>query len=166
LAWPFFPEEIELIGFNGHRKTLICDVDGTLANVSHREHFLKQTPKNWKAWFEFQGEDTINPEIRDIVTGLVNYHGWNAVVATGREDDDGFTASWLEANGLGPNVLSAIYMRAKGDRSNDDVAKSAQFDRMIEEGYNPVMVLEDRARVVKMWRAKGLRCLAVAEGDF
>jgi len=30
----------------------VFDLDGTLANIDHRLHFIKTKPKNWPAFFE------------------------------------------------------------------------------------------------------------------
>jgi hypothetical protein len=57
-------------------------------------------------------------------------------------------------------------MRKQWDRRDDDIVKFELLEQIYEAGYEPVLVLEDRNRVVKMWRAAGLRCLQVADGDF
>jgi FMN phosphatase YigB (HAD superfamily) len=38
-------------------KTVIFDIDGTLANVEHRLHFLKENPANWSAWENASPQD-------------------------------------------------------------------------------------------------------------
>ena len=49
---------------------------------------------------------------------------------------------------------------------SDDIVKFELLEQILEFGYEPILVLDDRDRVVKMWRAAGLRCLQVAPGDF
>ena len=44
--------------------------------------------------------------------------------------------------------------------------KSGMLDRMIEDGYQPRLVFDDRTSVVNMWRERGLRAVQVAPGDF
>ena len=44
--------------------------------------------------------------------------------------------------------------------------KSDLYDQIIEDGFRPAIVFDDRESVVKMWRGRGLRCLQVAEGNF
>ena len=57
-------------------------------------------------------------------------------------------------------------MRADGDNRSDPEVKSDLYDRMILDGFNPILVFEDRASVVEMWRNRGLRCLQCAPGNF
>jgi hypothetical protein len=57
-------------------------------------------------------------------------------------------------------------MRKLGDRRDDDIVKFELLEQIYEMGYEPVLVFDDRDRVVKMWRAAGLRCFQVAPGDF
>jgi hypothetical protein len=45
--------------------------------------------------------------------------------------------------------------------------KAEIYDRDIEPRHGaPFFVLDDRDKVVAMWRSKGLICLQVAEGNF
>ena len=57
-------------------------------------------------------------------------------------------------------------MRAEGDYRADDVVKGELLDRILADGYHPELVFDDRTRVVNMWRARGIMCAQVAEGDF
>jgi hypothetical protein len=57
-------------------------------------------------------------------------------------------------------------MRPEGERREDCEVKRELLAQIRADGYNPVMVFEDRDRVVAMWREEGLRCLQVAPGNF
>ena len=57
-------------------------------------------------------------------------------------------------------------MRAEGDRRQDDLVKSDLLDKIRIDGFDPVIAFDDRDKVVKMWRERGLRCLQVDRGDF
>ena len=57
-------------------------------------------------------------------------------------------------------------MRANGDYRADDVIKAEIFQEHILPRYSVAAVVDDRNRVVNMWRSLGLICLQVAEGDF
>jgi len=37
--------------------TVLVDVDGTIADQSHRERFLTESPKNWNAFFDACDKD-------------------------------------------------------------------------------------------------------------
>ena len=60
-------------------------------------------------------------------------------------------------------------MRSDRDRRSDYLVKADHLDDMREDGYNPVMVFEDRPTVIAMWRLKGLLVADVSDpekGDF
>ena len=57
-----------------------------------------------------------------------------------------------------------LYMRPKGDLRKDFMVKRALFKRMIVDGFDPVLVFEDKVTVVEMWQELGLKCLKVTGG--
>ena len=57
-------------------------------------------------------------------------------------------------------------MREDDDFRSDDVLKSEFLDTMRKDGFDPSVAFDDRQQVVDMWRARGLTCIQVAEGDF
>jgi soluble P-type ATPase len=56
-------------------------------------------------------------------------------------------------------------MRKDGDNRNDTVVKREILEELIKTRYI-VAALDDRNRVVKMWRESGIKCLQVQEGNF
>jgi hypothetical protein len=143
---------------------IIVDIDGTLANGSHRQHLLNQIPKDWKTYQTLAHLDTVHQPIVDLVRNLYEYCEATIILCTGRgEQERKLTVAWLHANKI---PFHYLYMRAEKDYRADDVIKLELLDKMIEEGLNPSLVLDDRARVVAAWRRRGLTCLQVAEGDF
>jgi len=68
---------------------------------------------------------------------------------------------WLD------NDFELIMRRTVEDRGRpDDDVKYDLFKSRVEADYNVWYVLDDRNKVVKMWREIGLTCAQVAEGDF
>ena len=57
-------------------------------------------------------------------------------------------------------------MRDDDDRRADDIVKRELLARMRDGRFNPELAIDDRRRVVDMWRSEGLVCAQVAEGDF
>lgn len=141
----------------------ICDIDGTIANTEHRIHYITNGHKDWDKWHANAHKDQPISEVIDILH-MASAAGIKIVLCTARDEkcrDD--TLEWLHEHDIPYN---ALFMRKLGDRRDDDIVKFELLEQMYEMGYNPVLVLEDRDRVVKMWRAAGLRCLQVAPGDF
>ena len=57
-------------------------------------------------------------------------------------------------------------MRKSSDSRGDQIVKSEILEKEILPKYNVKLVLDDREKVVRMWRDKGLTCLQVDWGDF
>jgi phosphoglycolate phosphatase-like HAD superfamily hydrolase len=146
----------------------IFDIDGTLSDPKHRLHYIEGEQKDWGAFFGECDQDAPIPHMIDLATDIII--GTDAVVlfCTGRSDDvKAKTVAWLQEQfpdfEIGPED---VYMRAAGDHRDDVVVKSELMDRIIADGCKPVMVFEDRARVVEMWRQRGIPCLQVQAGNY
>lgn len=141
----------------------IFDIDGTIADCLHRLHHIEKSPKDWDAFFAACHLDKPIEHIRHIVCALFDA-GVRIVYVTARPGHIATpTIQWLAANGY-PN--GPLYMRQSGDRRPDSIIKSELIDVVRSEGLEPIMAFEDRSRVVAMWRARGIPCAQVREGDF
>lgn len=141
----------------------LFDIDGTLADCSHRLHHIQKQPKDWRSFFAGCLDDAPIAHIVQLAITL-----WNAdqhiVYVSGRSSECmAQTQAWLATNKL-PG--SALYMRKEGDHRDDDIVKAELLDQILADGWQPIMAFDDRARVVKMWRSRGIPCAQVAEGDF
>ncbi len=141
-------------------------------NLEHRVHFVNG-PKYDQKNFELGIKDDIPiPEMVALFETLAEHDGNRIIFCTGRREKtrkdtqlqiDKLTKDILQRNS---SLKFPIYMRADGDHRSDPDVKSDLYDQMLADGFNPRLIFEDRASVVKMWRARGLRCLQVAEGNF
>lgn len=145
------------------RSCYIFDIDGTLADGTHRLHWIHPRPaKDWRAYFAACGDDAPIQHIIDLAR-LV-YYSHRIVLVSGRSDEcRDATVEWLKVHGV---PYDALYMRKAGDHRNDDVLKAEILEEMIADGWAPIMAFDDRDRVVKMWRERGVPCAQVAPGDF
>lgn len=142
---------------------VIVDVDGTCANGAHRNHLLQQTPRRWDEWHEACSKDTPHEHIRALVWALA-YYGHAITYITGRmERSRQQTSEWLRDNDF---PSGRLFMRPEDDHRDDTVIKTEIVKQAGLTPENTLLVLEDRDRVVKMWRTLGFKCLQVAEGDF
>jgi hypothetical protein len=145
---------------------IVFDIDGTLANGGHRLHLIQQEPKQWDAYFDLCHEDSPIPHMirvlraldRELVTVFVSGRTERCRIKTER---------WLSDHGAytGRYPLR-LYLRRDGDHRDDDVLKIELLEKLRTDGFEPVIVFDDRTRVVKAWRAAGVPCAQVAEGDF
>lgn len=146
-------------------KLLLCDIDGTVADLTHRRHYVATKPKNWPAFNENIHLDKPINWVIDIVNKL-HYGGTKVVMCSGREGTTIIkrkTKNWLLENGVLHNDL---YMRKAMDYRGDDIVKKELLDQIRKDYGEPDLVLDDRDRVVQMWRDNGVRCIQVNEGDF
>jgi hypothetical protein len=154
----------------------IFDIDGTIADITHRRHFVASKPKNWGAFNRAMKDDTPHQDIIELMR-MMRLYGYQILIASGRgEEDREKTVQWLTDQGIVqagvpastgiPIYYRKLYMRPAGDYRSDNIVKSEILDEMLADGYKPTMAFDDRDQVVKMWRERGLRCLQVAEGSF
>ena len=141
---------------------IVFDLDGTLADTSHREHFVRRPvgEKDWEGFHAAAVGDTAKVWV--VATYLaLKADGHYIEIWTGRDEkyrDE--TIKWLASRGI---TIPVLRMRLTGDKTPDHVMKSAWADAH-EMSVN--LVFEDRQRVVDMWRARGVTCCQVAPGDF
>lgn len=140
--------------------TIIVDIDGTLALRNGRGPF------HWSK----VSTDLPNKRVVALVEDLAAV-GHHILFMSGREDVDNCrkdTIQWLRDNldFLEADDVPELYMRAKGDNRPDDEVKYELFDNHVRNFNDISFVLDDRSKVVKMWREIGLTCLQVAEGNF
>lgn len=148
---------------------VIMDIDGTLANAEHRVHLISDwspdgllQSKNWPEFLARAVDDTVNEEIRALNNAM--YGIAQIFVVTGRsEDSRDMTVAWLKKHGI---TYDRLYMRPTGDYREDCQVKSEVLDQILAEDRKILFAVEDRKRVTAMWRARGVRCLQVAEGDY
>jgi uncharacterized HAD superfamily protein len=142
------------------RKAVIVDIDGTLANVTHRLHHIRGKRKKWKKFFALMSEDELVQEVFDRVVELATDH--DIYVVTGRPDDyRDVTEQWLMLHGL---PYKSLYMRKAGDYRPDDLVKQEILDEHFDP-QNVELVIEDRPRVIRMWKRNGLNVLDVGTGE-
>lgn len=144
---------------------ILFDLDGTLADLTHRLPFIQQPPKNWNAFFDaVYGDEPIVP----MVSMLRLLRELSSVgICSGRpERCRADTERWLLDKADIGLTLPKMWMRKDGDFRADDIVKREVLESIRAEGWMPWFVFDDRSRVVKMWRDEGILCAQVAEGDF
>jgi len=135
---------------------IICDLDGTLAKIIDRSPY--------EAKYE-----TDVP--RESLTSLLRAHYFHyndkIVFVSAREDQyREKTIDWLRNTANFWDLAFDLIMRKTEDFRNDAIVKEEIYENQIKPNYNVRFVLDDRDRVVQMWRDKGLDCLQVDYGEF
>lgn len=144
----------------------IFDIDGTLADLSHRLHFIQDKPANWAKVFAACPGDSVIDEIAYLAR-LLHDAGHVIMLITGRSDEcEAETIEWLAHNYI---PYKTMYMRTQGDHRPDNEVKAELLGELLKDWKEygpPAAVFEDRKQVVDMYRAKGLRVFQVADGNF
>lgn len=138
---------------------IIVDIDGTLAHGTGRNMYD----------FAMVYTDAADIAVGEVVTryatngpdGLPDTY---IIVVSGRgKECEAETKQWLEDNGI---YYDELYMREAGDVRDDTIVKKEIYEESIKPRYNVRFVLDDRNKVVKMWRDEGLKVLQVQDGPF
>jgi len=141
------------------KRTVIVDIDGTLADISHRRHHIEGKRKRWGKFFRDMDKDLPIPEIASKVRQLSQNH--TIILVSGRPDDyRAVTEQWLKKHKI---PYQKLYMRKSGDFRPDDIVKQEILnDHLRKEDIK--LVIDDRPRVIRMWRENGLEVEDVGEG--
>jgi len=150
-------------------KYIICDIDGVLADCSHRLHYIEKVPKDWDGFFEACSEDK---EIKDITDPLyymnfsIDEFGSDyteMILVTGRpERIRNKTIEWMEdSKWLKAMSGNLILMRKDGDHRKDYIVK---LELVKDYGINPediLVVIDDSPAVIEAWIKLGVKTLQV-----
>src|SRR4029077_20520747 len=152
----------DLIPFRPYDQYVLVDLDGTLADCEARRQFISNGRRDWD---NFEGR-TLEDELRTPIANLVSIlqmWGYRILIVSGRSISRAGkdTVKWLDLHRI---RYDHIFMRAGGDNRPDEVVKKEILDHLPKERI--AYVLDDRNKVVQMWRDNGLTCLQVAPGDF
>ena len=152
----------------GMKNTIIFDLDGTLALIDKRRE-VSTKPNGKLDWGKFFNSTNIKldePNLPVIkMAQLFSEQGFNIVILSGRSNKtETATRSWLSKNKVPFNKL--IMRNSETDHFTPDwVLKKNMLDENLD--INDVfLVVDDRDRVVKLWRSLGLTTFQVAEGNF
>ncbi|WP_234379859.1 AAA family ATPase [Streptomyces caniscabiei] len=133
---------------------VMCDIDGTLALRGDRGAYD----------FTRCEEDLLNVSVRGALHSFRSADGDVVVLLSGRgEEHRGQTEAWLRAHEV---PYDELWMRAAGDQRRDDVVKAELFDRHVRHRFAVRVSLDDRDRVVAVWRRMGLPTWQVNYGNF
>ena len=167
------------------QKTVIFDLDGTLANIDSRRD-ISMNPNGRLDWNVFAAPNSIlaldKPNAPVIkMAQMFKADGFKIVIFSGR-NDRGFDATiqWLNDFKVPFDLLvmrpdkfkDKSWPIADGNPATpdmrfmpDEILKKKMLDAFVD--INDVfLVVDDRDKVVKMWRDLGLNTFQVAPGDF
>lgn len=154
---------------------VVCDLDGTLCDVRHRQHLAQAG--DWDAFHAGIPQD----KARKIVLSFIQAVGdaRSLVFLTGRpEDYRAQSEAWLKSYGLEKyDDYIDLLMRPRQGAGSDTLVKQALLEDFLvgfrqdtglseEEQKSRILILDDRDKVVAHFRDLGYECWQVNEGAF
>ena len=173
--------------------TVIFDIDGTLADIEHRRHFVEGKKKDFDSFNAAMVNDTPNAPIVDLMWMCLGRFDLTQVIfCTGRMEQyrevtrnfllddcevEEFLSLVMDKHRHKPkyrrmveDTLDVFLMMRPDERRHDPdhQIKQEMLDEILKtvDKSNILYAVDDRQRVVDMWRSNGLTCLQVAEGNF
>jgi hypothetical protein len=146
--------------------SIVCDMDGTLSNCVHRQHFAERG--DWKEFHSLLLDDEPYADVAMFLTLLPKDH--EVIIVTGRNETyKEYTWRWLIQHKL-CTIVDRIIMRPDNNFEQDHILKPKMLEENIggkEDVLREVaLVLEDRDKVVEAWRNYGLPCWQVRPGGY
>ena len=169
---------------NMNKNIVIFDLDGTLADITARKELA--TKSNGKLdWVVFHDPSNIKLDVPNEpvvkMAQMFAENDFNVVIFSGRNDRSFHTTrSWLSRHRVpfqklimrpdkflnwGEKIASGNIATQEMRFMPDEILKKHMLDLFVD--INDVfLVVDDRDKVVKMWRDLGLNTFQVAPGDF
>ena len=152
------------------KSVVLCDIDGTIADTSHRLHYVKKPAdadenwkKDWKGFFSQMEGDPVRQDVQNMLIQLYN-EGYTIIFMSARpENYREATLRWLQAHFL--TFAYTVIMRRENDKRPDTETKK----EMIEQHFPDLGVIhtifDDRPSVVRLWKEMGLNVIDVGKGE-
>ena len=151
-------------------KTVIFDLDGTLADITLRRTLAIDSTDgkmDWDVFFDPKNIGLDQPNTPVITMAqLLHSQGYKIVILSGRSArTQDVTLDWLNKHNV---PFDDIHMRPTDKKSHflpDNVLKQNWLFTVLKDD-DIFAVFDDRQQVVDMWRDNGLTVFQVADGDF
>ncbi|MFD9306386.1 hypothetical protein ACFWCB_27640 [Streptomyces sp. NPDC060048] len=141
-----------MTGTQNLKPLAVFDIDNTLADTDHRQHFLERRPRDWSGFFAAAPADP--PLARGVALAVESAAECEVVYLTGRpERCRADTVEWLARYGLPEGRL---WMRGNQDRRPARTTK-LEVLRRIARGREVRMLVDDDELVCQAARAAGFR---------
>jgi len=158
LTGPSQNKKIEL-----EEKYIVVDLDGTLADISHRIHYVRDPADpdkkpNWNKFFDSMPYDSVRNSVLHLIRDT--YNDYKVVIVTGRPESHRVpTENWLNSFGI---KREAVLMREIGDYRKDTIIKQEILDKYLNKDLIEVCI-DDRPSVIRMWEENGIKVIDVGD---
>jgi FMN phosphatase YigB (HAD superfamily) len=144
------------------QRCVLFDIDGTLADATHREPLLGASPgpEQWAAFFNAMWDDPLIEPVAALYRAVWTVE--RVIVSSARpESHRGMTLDWFARHDL---PVGLVMLRPPGDTREDFQVKRDALVRVQEMGLAPRYAVDDKPAVVAMYRSNGIVCLQAGPG--
>jgi len=147
------------------RPLIIFDLDGTLADASHRRHLVEGDKRYFDKFYDACYGDS--PMAATITVARALWSAHDLWMFSGRTERVAvLTETWLVKHDIA-HLFVRKRFRPEGDYTPDDKLKRQWYWEMDEaDRARLILTFDDRDRIVAMWRELGVPCFQVAPGAF
>ena len=141
------------------KKVIVVDLDGTLADVSKRTELVRSDKPKWDEFYARVAEDKVNVWCRELMAAMWAFNHDVIIVSARPQRCMGDTREWLRVNLVS---YTGIFLLRGADK---DYTPDVDLKRSWLKNFGKERILfavDDRQRVVDMWRAEGITCLQCA----
>lgn len=143
--------------------TILVDLDGTLADISHRLPLIQRDVPDWAAFYAACYGDKPKRWCEDLILAM-SAAGYNVIIVSARSKTvETETVLWLRYKTRLASLFETGKLQLQMIRaSNKDYTPDQDLKRRWLHKFgkqNVLFVVDDRTRVVEMWRAEGITCL-------
>lgn len=147
------------------RHFILCDIDGTIADLSHRLKYIQGEEKDYRKFYsneEVFKDVPFSGVIAEVLSESCRT-GAEIVFFSGRSSEcRKGTEEWLKKNCCMNTPL--LFMRREGDKRPDYIVKRDMYKSIFNEG-DVLRVYDDRPSVIRMWREEGLEVIDCGDGE-
>ena len=146
------------------KDTILIDIDGILADNTHRLPHIYKNPKDYDLFFSLMGDDKVYDDMRWLIDLLITAYyeknGFQLIIYSGRpEEYKQLTTQWIKLHF--PRLWEArpyLFLRESGDHRPADIVKNEMI-KSFKRDYNVRMVIEDDPEVIRMLQREGISVL-------
>lgn len=147
-----------------YKPFVLCDLDGTLCDLTHRLKYAKGPEKDWKKFFELIPLDTPRWEVVEMVRQFKEQGHPIIFVSARPEEYREVTEQWIGNTFNWVRQHETLIMRKNHDKREDSIVKQEILDTYFK-GYEVEAVIDDRPRVIRMWKSNLIRVIDVGSGE-
>lgn len=132
----------------GKEKTILCDIDWTIANLDHRLKYIKWDNRDWDKFFSYMSKDSVIEPIKELLNKLT--HSYNIILLSWRPDSySNKTIQRLDDNGI---AYDGILMRNSYDKRQDFNVKRDIYRSFSQKNRDNILFVIDDRKIVKKMR--------------